>query len=95
MNNDQRYIPVNKERTKSYIFKVVVEQDDDAYFAYCPALESKGAATRGDTREEALANIEEVLRMVVDSLVKHGEPIPESPSEDVEVSYEPRVVVTV
>ncbi len=95
MNKEQRYVPVSKEQTKSYIFKVVVEQDDDAYFVYCPALESRGAATRGDTREEALANIEEVLRMVVDSLVKHGEPIPESPSEDVEVSYEPRVVVTV
>jgi predicted RNase H-like HicB family nuclease len=80
---------------KTYVFKVVVEPDDDAWFASCPALESQGAATWGDTQEEALKNIEEVVRMVVESLVEHGEPLPQTSSDQVEVSYEPRVTVTV
>ena len=71
---------------KTYVFKVVVEPDDDAWFASCPALESQGAATWGDTQEEALKNIEEVVRMVVESLVEHGEPLPQTSSDQVEAS---------
>jgi len=31
---------------KSYVFRVVVELDDDRWHAYCPALEEQGAVTR-------------------------------------------------
>src|SRR5437660_6557552 len=63
---------------KTYTFKVVVEPDEDAkgnpaWHAYCPALESKGAATSGRTREEALKHINEVVQLVVDSMIEHGE----------------------
>ena len=77
----------------SYVFKVVVEPDEDRWHAYCPALVDRGAATWGATPEEALANIEDVVKMVVASIMEHGEAI--EPADTVEVSREPRVAVTV
>ena len=77
----------------SYVFKVVVEPDEDRWHAYCPALVERGAATWDATREEALANIEDVVKIVVASMVEHGEAI--EPVDTVEVSREPRVAVTV
>ena len=64
---------------RTYIFKAVIESDDDRWSAYCPALLSQGASTWGDTREEALQNLQDVVRMVLESLVEHGEPVPEGP----------------
>ena len=66
---------------KSYVFKVVVEDDahEDgrkAYHAYCPALESLGAASWGERKEEALKNIGDVLQMVVEELIGEGKQIP-------------------
>jgi predicted RNase H-like HicB family nuclease len=60
---------------KTYSFKVVVEPDEDAqgnpaWHAYCPALESVGGATSGRTREEALSNINEVVRMIVQEFIE-------------------------
>ena len=80
---------------KTYSFKVVVEPDEDRWHAYCPALVRQGAATWGHTQEEALRNIEEVVRMVVESLIEHREPIPEEPPDQVRVSPTPEVAVTV
>lgn len=80
---------------KTYIFKVVVEPDDDRWHAYCRALEKYGASTWGNTKEEALKNIGEVVQMVVEELIEDGETIPEEPKEEVEVFPESRVAVTV
>jgi predicted RNase H-like HicB family nuclease len=77
----------------TYTFKVVIEPDEDRWHASCPTLVSRGAATWGQTREEALANIEEVLKMVVASMIEHGEPI--QAGEAVQISREPLVAVTV
>ena len=63
---------------RSYVFKVVVEPDEDKWHARIPELESKGAATWGKTREEAFRNIEEVIRMVIEDMLEDGEPIPEA-----------------
>jgi predicted RNase H-like HicB family nuclease len=80
----------------AYTFKVVIEPDDDRWYAYCPALVARGRSTWGATPEEALANLETVVKMVVASLAEHGEPIVETaPSGSVEVSAEPLVAVTV
>ena len=79
---------------KTYVFRVVVEPDDGRWSAYCPVLEKRGAATWGDTEEEALKNIREVVEMIVEELVAENEPLPEGPSEEVVVSTEPRVAVT-
>jgi predicted RNase H-like HicB family nuclease len=80
---------------KSYIFTVVVEPDEDRWHAYAPALVEQGAATWGYTKAEAFANIAEVVKMVVESLQEHGDPIPEEPEDQVQVFGEPRVAVTV
>ena len=80
---------------KTYVFRVVVEPDEDRWFAYCPVLEDKGGATWGYTREEALKNIKEVVEMIIESLVEHGEPVPEKPEAEVKISPEPLVAVTV
>lgn len=80
---------------KTYSFKVVVEPDEDRWHAYCPALLRQGAATWGNSQQEALRNIHEVVQMVVDSLVDHGEVVLEEPSDQVRVSASPEVAVTV
>ncbi|MBI2150200.1 MAG: type II toxin-antitoxin system HicB family antitoxin [Acidobacteria bacterium] len=66
---------------KSYVFKVVVEDDEHedgrkAFSVCCPALEHVGAVTWGDTREEALKNIGEVLHMIVEEFAEEGKEIP-------------------
>jgi len=33
--------------------------------------------------------------MVVESLIEHGEPVPEGADDDVQVTVEPRVTVTI
>ena len=89
---------------KTYTFKVVVEPDEDAagnpaWHAYCPALESIGGATSGRTREEALKNINELVRMIVEEFAEEGRQLPEGPADAVEaaeISVEaPRIAVTV
>ena len=76
---------------KTYVYRVVIEPDEDRWSAYCPVLEHLGAATWGNTPEEALKHINEVVQMIVKELVEDGEPIP----EDVHVAQEPLVSVTV
>ena len=76
---------------KSYLFRVVVEKDEDVWRAYVPELESRGAATWGHSKDEALRNIEEVLQMVVEDLLQEGESLPQS----VTVADEPMVAVNV
>lgn len=62
----------------SYVVQVVVEPDEDVWRAYVPDLESRGAATWGQTREETLHNIQEVAQMVIEELVEEQVPLPES-----------------
>lgn len=78
---------------KSYVFKVVVEPDEHqdgtpSFHAYCPTL--KGARTEGRTQEEALQNIQQVVRMIVDQFIAEGKTVP----PDIEIES-PAVVVTV
>ena len=55
---------------KKFRYRVVVAPDEDRWFTYCPVLETKGAATWGFTREEAIKNIREVLQMTLDSMAR-------------------------
>jgi predicted RNase H-like HicB family nuclease len=86
---------------KAYSFRVVLERDEDfdgnpcGYHAFCPALERQGASTWGATERGALQNLEEVVHMVVESMLEYGEPLPEEPAPEVQVTVEPRVAVTV
>jgi predicted RNase H-like HicB family nuclease len=81
-------VPNGDDRV-TYTFTVVVEPDEDAWHAYCPALQGYGAATWGSSREEALRHIREVVGMVVAELVEDGEEVP----PDVDVSEGTRVSV--
>jgi predicted RNase H-like HicB family nuclease len=80
---------------KTYTFKVIVEPDEDRWHAYCPALQAYGAATWGNTHEEAFQHIQEVVQMVIDELREDNIPIPNTPKDDVEVFPDERVAVTV
>ena len=62
-----------------YYYTVIIEREQDGgFYAFCPAL--RGCHTQGNTYEETLKNIEEAIRLYLDSLKAHSEPIP---SEDV------------
>jgi predicted RNase H-like HicB family nuclease len=61
---------------KSYVFRVVLEKDEDVWRAFIPGLESKGAATWAMTKEEALTNMREVAQIVIESMLEDGESLP-------------------
>jgi len=48
--------------------------EEDAYLADCPVL--PGCYTDGKTREEALANIRDAIKLMVESRRAVGDPIP-------------------
>ena len=80
---------------KAYTFKVMIEPDEDRWHAYCPALKGKGGTTWGYTREEALKHINEVIQLVVESMIEHGDQLPDESTEEVQVTVDPRVAVNV
>ena len=52
---------------QKYIIQVLIEQDEyGKYVASCPALE--GCYTQGDTFEEAIENIKDVIKMCLEEL---------------------------
>ncbi len=53
---------------KTYVFRVVVEPDEEKWAVHCPALLQYAATSWGDTREEALKNIQEVIEMILQEL---------------------------
>jgi predicted RNase H-like HicB family nuclease len=80
---------------KTYNFRIVVEPDGERWHAYCPALVRQGGATWGHTEREALKNIQDVVQMVAESLIAHGETLPTEPADQVSVTGEPQVAVVV
>jgi predicted RNase H-like HicB family nuclease len=56
---------------KKYTLPVVIEKDEDEYFAMCPALE--GCYSQGDTYEEALENIKNTIRLVLQDMEEYEE----------------------
>jgi predicted RNase H-like HicB family nuclease len=80
-----------EEKVKSYVFRVVLEPDEDVWRAYIPELEKKGGATWGKTKEEALRNIHEVAQMVIEAMLEDGESLPPHVTE----VDDPVVAVTV
>ena len=56
-------------------FRVTIEPDEDGIFvAQCPSL--PGCVSQGKTRDEAMVNIRDAVQGYLESLKKHGEPIP-------------------
>jgi len=58
---------------KNYRFSVVVEKDDEGYFASCNEL--PGCFTQGETYEEAIANIKDAISLHVEDRIHAGEEI--------------------
>ena len=59
----------------AYKFTVVIEHDEEGYFAFCPELQ--GCYTQGDTYEEALDNIKDAIRLHLEDRLENGEEIPQ------------------
>ena len=62
---------------KFYSFQIVIEKEpeDEGYYAYSPTL--PGCSSNGMTIEAAKANIREAVQVHVESLLNHGQPIPQ------------------
>ena len=63
-------------------FRVTITPDEDGVFvAECPAL--PGCVSQGNSRDEAMANIRDAIQGYLESLKKHGDPIPSPITEAV------------
>jgi antitoxin HicB len=63
---------------QDYTFEIVIEKEpeDEGYSAYGPSL--PGCFSNGRTVEEAKRNIREAIELHLQSLLAHGQPIPQS-----------------
>ncbi|MFM6183941.1 MAG: type II toxin-antitoxin system HicB family antitoxin [Dolichospermum sp.] len=50
----------------SYKVSIVIEKDEDGYYAYCPEL--PGCQSEGDSLEAVQANIKEAVELYVETL---------------------------
>ena len=63
-------------------YRVLIEQDEDGLFiAECPSL--PGCVSQGESRSQVLENIQDAIKGYLESLKKHGDPIPPSISEEI------------
>lgn len=63
-------------------YRIIITRDEDGMFvAECPSL--PGCVSQGKTRAETVENIKDAITGYVESLQKHGEPIPPGIDEEV------------
>ena len=58
---------------KNYHFAVIIEKDEDGYFASCNELQ--GCYTQGKTYEEAITSIKDAIALHVSDRIESGEEI--------------------
>jgi predicted RNase H-like HicB family nuclease len=58
-----------------YNLPIVIQKDEDGYYAYCPELQ--GCYTQGETYEEALANLKDAMALHIQHLLAQGETVPQ------------------
>ena len=63
---------------KNYRLSIVIEKDQDGYFAFSPQLQ--GCYTQGDTYEEALENIQDAIKLHLEDRLAQQEEISEPQS---------------
>ncbi len=63
---------------KTYRFSIVIEKDEEGYFAFCPELQ--GCYTQGDTYEEVLENIKDAIRLHVNDRLDNREEVSQAQS---------------
>ena len=56
-------------------YRVLIEQDEDGVFVAEVSV-LPGCISQGNTRKEALQNIQEAITVYLESLKAHNEPIP-------------------
>ena len=61
--------------SKLYEFPVIIEKDEDGYFASCNELQ--GCYTQGETYEEVIENIKEAIQLHIEDRLETGEKIPQ------------------
>ena len=61
----------------TYVFHVLIEPTHGSWKVRCPALQSHGATSGGDTKEEALVHIHSVLLTILLDIEARGENLPE------------------
>ena len=57
----------------NYRFSVIIEKDEDGYFASCHELQ--GCYTQGATYEEAVINIKDAIQLHIEDRIDAGEEI--------------------
>ena len=50
----------------SYKLNIIIEEDEDGFYAYCPEL--KGCQSQGDTLKEVQNNIQEAVELYLETL---------------------------
>jgi len=58
-------------RNQNLTFSIIVEKDNDGYFAECRELQ--GCYTEGKTYEEVMKNIKEVIELHIEDKKEHGD----------------------
>ena len=59
---------------KNYKFTITIEKDKNGYFAFCPELQ--GCYAQGETYEETVDNIRDVVRLHIKDRAEDKEIIP-------------------
>lgn len=52
----------------SYGLNIIIEKDEDGFFAYCPELD--GCHTQGDSLDEVMTNIKEAIELYLETMSK-------------------------
>ncbi|MCD6484248.1 MAG: type II toxin-antitoxin system HicB family antitoxin [Candidatus Odinarchaeota archaeon] len=60
---------------QKYKIPVVIEKDENGFFAFCPTLQ--GCYAQGDTFEEVIENITDAIRLHILDRLAEKEEIPE------------------
>ena len=58
---------------KNYRFSIIVEKDEDGYFASCNELQ--GCYTQGETYEQVMENIKDAIQLHIEDRIETGEEI--------------------
>ena len=58
---------------KAYTVSVVIEKDEEGYFAYCPELQ--GCYTQGETYEGVMENIKDTIKLHIIDRLRENERI--------------------
>ncbi|MBT5531330.1 MAG: type II toxin-antitoxin system HicB family antitoxin [Cytophagia bacterium] len=63
-------------------YRIVIEPDEDGiYIAECPSL--PGCISQGETRNEAIVNIQDAIKGYIESLRQHDDFVPPSINEEI------------